>query len=261
MVAAIRLEIPARDAGAGRSDAEALPATTFTRHIRVPETKCLVQALLYEIDFRTVDEFEAFLVDNDLDAMIFEYDIGIGNIVRVVDDVGVSGAPGLFYAYPQTDTLTPGFEVGFDAVSSRLGQGNSHVCIHSILSMYRSSQLYMERFCSIFKYEHPPGLLHRNRQLVHQARHVQLQQCRNRLALSLTAKCLGRGDQMRAPEDLISQNTDGIPVYDSIKDNSCTRFGFGRLTDDGVTVIILTNRMDYTFGPLFKKIADAALAD
>ncbi len=113
-------------AGPGLSDAEALPTATFACHIGIAEAKCLVQALLDEIHLRTIDELERLLIDDDLNAVIFEHDIGFVDVVSIIDDVGVARAACFLDTDAQPDALSPGIEIGSDTISSRLCKRDGH---------------------------------------------------------------------------------------------------------------------------------------
>src|SRR5690606_35610794 len=85
--------------------AEAFAAAAFTLDVRVAKLEGLVQALLDEIDLGAVDEPEALVVDNDLDARIVEDDVVGVDGVGVIDDVSVAGAAGAPHAQAQAHAV------------------------------------------------------------------------------------------------------------------------------------------------------------
>src|SRR5690606_36746760 len=104
------------------SDIETLAAPAFALHVRVAKLEGLVQALLDEIDLGAVDQLEAFGVDDDLHAAVFEHHIARVDLVRVVDQIRPARAAGALHADTQADALAALVEIALDPASRVLGQ-------------------------------------------------------------------------------------------------------------------------------------------
>src|SRR5690606_5972072 len=91
--------------------AEAFAAAAFTLDVRVAKLEGLVQAFLDEVDLGAVDEPEAFVVDDDLDARVVEDDVVVVDGVGVVDNVSVAGAARAPHAQTEADAMTAFLQV------------------------------------------------------------------------------------------------------------------------------------------------------
>src|SRR5262245_33051897 len=99
------------------SNRKALPAAALALHVGVAETEGLVEALLYEVDFRAVDVAEAVAVDDDFDALLLEYHVVGLHVVGVIDHVGKTRTAGLFDADAKANPMAPARKESSDTIS------------------------------------------------------------------------------------------------------------------------------------------------
>src|SRR5687767_10312916 len=74
--------------GRFKSNGEALAAAAFALDVGITEAERLVQALADEIHLGAIEKGEALAVDDDLDAMVLEHQVGALHVIGIVDDVG-----------------------------------------------------------------------------------------------------------------------------------------------------------------------------
>src|SRR5215472_1471741 len=108
------------------SDREALAAAALALHVGVAEAKCLVEALLHEVDDGAVEEIEAPGIHEHPHAAVLEHCVAGLLRLGIVYDVGKPRAAGLADAQAQSDTRAPGREKALDAVSRGFSQRDSH---------------------------------------------------------------------------------------------------------------------------------------
>src|SRR5215472_14785865 len=108
------------------SDREALAAAALALHVGVAEAKCLVEALLHEVDDGAVEEAEARGVDEDPYPAVLEH--RVAGLLRfgIVHHVGEARTAGLAHAEPQPDTRAPRGEKALDAIGGGFSQRDSH---------------------------------------------------------------------------------------------------------------------------------------
>ncbi len=89
------------------SDTEAFAATTLAFGVGIVELEALVEALLDEIQLGAIQMDQALGIDNDLDALLLEHLILIGQFINELKHVGQTGAAGGFDAEAQANALAP----------------------------------------------------------------------------------------------------------------------------------------------------------
>ena len=83
------------------SDAETLAAAALAGDVGIAKPEGLVQALLDEIHLGTVDQLEAFFVDDHGNAAILENPVFLCDLVGIIHDISEAVAAGLFDADAQ----------------------------------------------------------------------------------------------------------------------------------------------------------------
>ena len=72
------------------SDVEAFAAAAFTGNIGIAEAERFIQAVFDKIDLSAVNQLQRIGGYDDSDALVFEYDIRVCNLVGIIDRIGIT---------------------------------------------------------------------------------------------------------------------------------------------------------------------------